>query len=238
MWTFNVTRALLQQGGLEVVPKQVPQNDQGMIDAAHEVIQNGPDNTVAVTKSHSRVHPGVPYSRFITPHRDPRDAMVSFMHFMGCDFARGLLAAQEMTGIVDHYRGFLPNIILHLDYSTITDQPREAIATIAQFLGLTPGKKAIAEIENRFQKKKVADLFHQTEIGVEERIERGEKIDQQELTANTDKTVRAFDLETGFQSGHVSDNQPGDWQRILSSEQQAQLQEHLGEWLGKNGYQN
>jgi hypothetical protein len=37
--------------------------------------------------------------------------------------------------------------------------------------------------------------------------------------------VRAFDPETGFQSGHVSNYQEGDWKRILTTEQKSRLEE-------------
>jgi hypothetical protein len=38
------------------------------------------------------------------------------------------------------------------------------------------------------------------------------------------QNVRAFDTDTGFQSGHVSNYREGDWKRILSAKQKFRLE--------------
>jgi hypothetical protein len=57
------------------------------------------------------------------------------------------------------------------------------------------------------------------------RSQAGERIDENDVVRMKGNRGRAYDHQTGFQSGHVSDYQEGDWQKILTPEQQRRLDE-------------
>ena len=53
---------------------------------------------------------------------------------------------------------------------------------------------------------------------------------------NLDGSVRGFDLTTGFQRGHISNYNDGDWRVLLTPEQKKKMNDRLGPWLLENGY--
>lgn len=57
------------------------------------------------------------------------------------------------------------------------------------------------------------------------------------------QNVRAFDTETGFQSGHLLPYREGDWKRLLGTEQKSRPEPLMGtcaapvRWAGERGMQ-
>ena len=55
------------------------------------------------------------------------------------------------------------------------------------------------------------------------RSQSGQPINPEDVVRVSKNRARAYDHETGFQTGHVSDYRDGDWQQILTDEQKARL---------------
>ena len=62
-----------------------------------------------------------------------------------------------------------------------------------------------------------------------------ETVSEDDVVRNFDNTLRAYDTETGFQSGHVSSYHDGDWKKVLTQDQQVRMYDVLGDWLRENG---
>lgn len=224
MWVFNVARQIACAAGLEVLPGAVPQTNEAMIAAATKGMRDPASDRVRVVKVHSNVHADIPNSRFILPRRDIRDATVSFMRFMRCDFEAGLDFARNAVASARHYDGFPPERALIVDYGDIVARPSAVVDTIAEFLGAPVEPDKAEAIARNLDKKNVARTIHETEQALVRRSRVGGAISPDELVVLGPHDVRAFDVATGFQSGHVSDYREGDWKRFLTAEQQARLQ--------------
>ena len=240
MWTFNVTRMLLRNH-YKVVPELVPHYESVMERVACEVIVDGPPNTVAVVKQHKQIRQEMPYSRFICTRRDPRDALLSFMRFMRCDFEAGLVAFQSMIEISDYYRTFPAEKILILEYHDIVTHPIKTIKRIAAFLGLDLPSTTIDDIEKRFQKEHVAKTLSKLHQEVESKISQHKPLNQHNIIhleggEESKKEFRIFDPNTGFQTSHVSSYTPGGWRKQLTPSQQSIIKHRFGHWLEQNGY--
>ena len=236
MWAFNVARSLVRAAGCQVVPERIPQSDKEMIRMVELCLLDPDPSKVAVVKIHTRLRAPPPRSRFITTHRDPRDALVSWTRFMRRDFDAGLSAMTGSVATCDHYRGFPANLMLHLKYADIKDRPVYVIRGIADFLGLTPPQDEVNDIHERFRKENVVKLINATEADISERLAKGEHVAKDEIVKLDSQYMRAFDTSSGFQSGHVSGYRDGEWRKLFSAEEKGRIEEILGDWLARNGY--
>lgn len=224
MWVFNVTRQIVRAAGLDALPAAVPQTNEAMVAAAMEGVLDPATDRVRIVKVHSNVRPEIPNSRFILPRRDVRDAMVSFMRFMRCDFEAGLEFAQSAIASERHYDGFPPDRALFVDYADIVARPAAVVDMIAEFLEAPLEPEVSDAIASNLDKKTVAHTIQQAEQDLIRRSRTGGAISSDELVVLGPHDVRAFDSATGFQSGHVSDYREGDWKRILTAAQRSRLE--------------
>lgn len=239
MWVFNVARSVLREGGKEVLPREVPQSDEEMLARAEQAVADTDPNRVWVLKVHRRVAPGAPGSRFINTSRDLRDALISFMRFMACDFDIALSAMAGSAELTEYYAtNFEPRSILRVNYDDIVRDPVTVVGDIAHFCNVQVESSSAMRIAKQFDKASVQRLVKQKEKELQCRVAAGEAIPWAEVVVQRYRPdeVRAFDLTTGFQTGHVSNYRDGDWRRLLTPEQQRRMHDVLGQWLQRNGY--
>lgn len=239
MWVFNIARSVLGESGKEVLPKRVPNNTEGMFACADQAASDTDPNRVWVLKVHRRLPPDAPASKFINTRRDPRDALVSFMRFMACDFDTALKAMAESAETTEYYAtSFEPHSILRVNYDDIVRRPLTVVRDIAHFCNVQLEGDLATSIAKQFDRTSVQRLVERKEKELQRRAAAGEAIPWSELVPQRYRPdeLRAFDLTTGFQTGHVSDYRDGDWRRLLSAEQQNRMHDVLGEWLRRNGY--
>ncbi len=224
MWAFNVARAIVRAAGLQVRPATVPQSTEAMLAAANEGLLDPAPDRVRVVKVHANMRPDMPHSRFILPRRDVRDAMMSYMRFMRCDFEAGLAFVQSALASARHYDRFPPDRALVVDYADIAARPATVVDAIAQFLQAPLAPQARDAIAAGVDKANVADSIRRTEQDLVRRSRKGGPISDGEVVILGPNQLRAFDTATGFQSEHVSDYRDGDWRRLLDAEQQSRLE--------------
>jgi hypothetical protein len=224
MWTFNVTRAIARAAGLRAVPETVPQSTQAMIAAGTEGLADPAPERVRVVKVHANMRPDMPYSRFILPRRDVRDAMISFMRFMRCGFEDGLDFVRNTLATDRHYDRVPPDRALIVDYANIVARPAAVLDGIAHFLQAPLAPEARDAIAASLDKQSVAESIRRTEQDLMRRSREGSPISADEVVVLGPQQLRAFDTATGFQSGHVSDYREGDWRQLLNAEQQSRLE--------------
>ena len=223
MWVFNVTRQIARAAGLDVLPAAVPQTQEAMTAAAMEGVLDPAPDRIRVVKVHNNLHPEIPNSCFILPRRDVRDAMVSFMRFMRCDFDAGLAFVRNAIASARHYDGFPPERALFVDYADIVARPAAVVDMIGEFLGAPLAPETSDAIASGLDKQNVAHAIRQTEQDLIRRSRASGAISSDELVVLGPQDVRAFDTATGFQSGHVSDYREGDWKHLLTAQQRARL---------------
>lgn len=221
MWTTNIVREIVRAEGFEPLPADRSVVDREIVAyGTQHVLENRPG--VAVLKTHIGV-PVLPRSVGIVTQRDVRDAFMSFMRFMRLPFGEALARYPQAALARPPERLYPGEPRLLLAYSAIVDTPDLAVAKIAEFLGAGQGLARSAEIAAKFSKAEVRTRIRAAEAEVRAEVQAGKKIGGQRLVVVSPTNFRVRDLETDFQSGHVSNYREGDWQRLLTPEQQAQL---------------
>jgi hypothetical protein len=236
MWAFNVTRALLRGADLTVLPESVPRGDGPMLDLLPDALADSSPENIWCFKVHQRLRSDAPSSRFISTRRDPRDAVISFMRFIRCDFEHALAAVVDWTKICDHFGAMPADLSLCLDYDTITTDPIGTVTRIGKFLCLPSRPDTIAQIAAEFERETVRRRIKEIHDKYKRGYEAGDEEALGTMIGNADGTYRVIDAATGFQSHHVSDYQPGDWRAILTKEQKGRLDAAIGDWLARYGY--
>ena len=89
-----------------------------------------------------------------------------------------------------------------------------------------------------YRREKVRQLTDNMTQDMDARLANGRliDIDMREIVYFSRDNYRAFDRRTGFQTGHVSKYQSGDWRHILTADEQRVVWERIGNWLQTNGY--
>lgn len=236
MWVFNVTRELFAACGRHVIPERIPQRDEEMIGYANSCLTGDCAKDVAVVKIHSFINSPIAAARFIVTHRDPRDALVSFMRFMRCDFEQALNEAVSSSKICDYYRAFPSELTRHIRYEDVRDRPVEVIRDIARFVTLDVPAFTVDAIGKKFSKRNVAKLIGKSEKSIAKRTRKGKAVAGDEIVDLGRGNRRAFDVSTGFQSGHVTSYRDGDWRKVLSETQISRIHDTLGDWIARNEY--
>ena len=207
-----------------------------MLACAREGLADPDPRRTWVLKVHQPIPPDLERSRILVTRRDLRDALVSYMRFVRCDFPRAFEMIAAAPEFYDAYDQARSERVLQLDYGEIADAPATAAGRIADFLELHVEPAALQRLVERFSKAGVRRLVQSTERALERRQRAGEEISRDEVVVAVDGSVRAFDRGTGFQSGHVSDYRDGDWRHLLTAEQQRLIHDSFGDWLRAHGY--
>ncbi len=230
MWSFNVARSLVQQAGLDLVPDGVPKSDSDMFDIARAYLKSRPVNSRCIIKVHSIVDVSRSM-RVIRNRRDLRDRLYSYYRFMQKDMNEQQVLEEITWGlhVDEQYDQWPSRNILNIPYDSIQNDSIDAIRRIAKFVGLpNPSMDTLTNIDFYFSKQQVRKRIAETE---------GRVFDQQgNVKRNADLHavvevgsghVRAFDVTSGFQSGHVSDYQPGDWEHLWTDRQKQMVNDAL-----------
>jgi sulfotransferase family protein len=207
MWTTNIAREVVRSLGIEPLsspPQAITDNEHLRFGVMHIFSRA---TGVAVVKSHTPV-PLLPRSVGIVSQRDVRDAMVSYMRFMRADFEAALDFARMTLNLPPEklYRGS-PRLVLN--YETISEDPVGAVRLIAAFLEVpNVDCVAIAERYSKAAVRKRIEMLAQAAIGGR----------------------RALDAQTGFQTGHVSEDGDGKWREVFSPDQLERVNRVIGEF--------
>ncbi|NJO37590.1 MAG: sulfotransferase domain-containing protein [Rhizobiales bacterium] len=237
MWTFNVVRALARGAGYRVLPEEVFVTELEAFDYAHrEIAANRDPGAVLVLKVHARLDAIPPGNFVITNLRDIRDSAFSYMRFMHVDFETALAKGRTQTAIVDHYLRFPERQRMVLRYEALTSAPADAVARIAERIGVRIHDHAAQAIATTFSRASVKALIEQMSSAVRGAAGSGHPTGGHNLLRRGDGVITVMDRSTGFQSGHVSDYRDGDWRRHLSREQILAMDEAFGDWLARHGY--
>ena len=223
-WAYNVARSLLRCSGNDVLPELMPTSEEEIARMGRSAQKEPRVNSVWCLKSHLLLKNPPRINRFISTFRNPRDALLSYVRFTGCDFGDALEALHIWKHLYMHYHGMPSDMALCVDYEDITDKPLEVARRIAGFLGLTVDGKTIAAIVESFSREKVRELTTKLEssAGTPDRptmsIPRG------------DGSIRLCDRLTGFQAGHIAPSGTGNAPAWLNEQQLRAIDEIAAWW--------
>ncbi|HIJ53672.1 MAG TPA: FkbM family methyltransferase [Planctomycetes bacterium] len=232
MWTYNVTRSLIRAAGMEPLPKNVPVNEKPFINKAlNETLS---EKQVYCVKTHYRVNHKLPDTLIIVTYRDIRDAVFSYMKFMGLSFEEAFQAPKRWMVLTDTYfENQSPNI-LKIRYDEIVNEPMDTIQKIDRFIGTGASFETIEKINEEFSRKKMKEKVDGLkDISPEQVRVNAAAFDTVE---NAGGIVRVLDRATGFQTGHVSFRKDGQWREDLTEEQKQHLMRETADWLQRHGF--
>jgi hypothetical protein len=224
MWTTNVVRELVQRSGATLLPPTVLKSDARALEYAQMHLA-GDAPGVAVLKVHVVPNAAPSTARCIVTQRDLHDIAISMMRFQHLSFDEILRVMPNYVRAsnADYYYPAGPNRLVQ-QYTAMLADPIGTIRTIADFLGLQASDDAIAAISEKLSKENVRQRIANVEKTMVARSQSGQAIDPADLVMLSNNRARAYDHETGFQTGHVSDYQDGDWRQILTDEQKARIE--------------
>ena len=79
-------------------------------------------------------------------------------------------------------------------------------------------------------------MIEKNDIELKRIIDENQKIDEQKIVRGRQGGLRYFDLNTGFQSGHISKRENGDWKKVFSEEEIHEIIERIDPIAIKLGY--
>jgi len=228
MWSYNVARSLARRADFAVTPGKVPQNNENMIAAAEAYLRRGDPASRGIIKVHMKLHLQG-HIKVIYNTREIRDRIYSFCRFMNrpLDEHNALDLIKDDFDVQRHYEQWPSSSILRIPYEAIERDSADLIRRIAGFMGLEAFDaseiQAISdELGKNLVKKKIAELDRRA-------FRPDGSIGAKPVATVIDDSgsVRAFDEDTGFQTGHISDYRSGDWQHLWSEEQKKLVDEAI-----------
>ena len=237
MWTYNVARQLITLAGKAPWPEQVPPDERPAIEEALSK-PAGPGRVYCI-KTHFAIPTDRKNIKIICNFRDIRDATLSFMRFMKCPFATALESARESMKITDYYLRSGSRSVMPVDYDDVVGASSSAVAKIADFIGVQASDNEINRIAHHLSRERVAVRLEKLAIeatGHPGTIATGSNTQMQTRLRNVDGSYRVLDYKTGFQTGHITSSQTGEWREAFTAEQQYALNKLLGDWLLRYGF--
>lgn len=241
MWTFNVTRALLEAAGYEPYPAVqpiYPHELRALVAAAFDAQPQG--RRVYCLKVHEALNAVPENVRIVCNFRDVRPALLSFMRFMHYDFEAALPAAREMAAVTDHYLRLKENGtgVLLLTYAAVTGHPEGVLRSLASHMGLTLPEQTFSDVLERFSKERIRarlEKLGEVKLDAQGRIADPEAAKVLQSIPNPDGSFRLYDNATGFQSHHITSQEGEDWRAAFTPEQLERLDAEFAPWLTRHG---
>lgn len=235
MWTFNVCRELLAKNYFEVLPTTVPQSDAEMAENYKKAMNENRSHRYYCLKIHNILNDNLRNSKIITTIRDPREIVHSFHRFMQCDFERAVSAGTAVHKYVLAYKKF-QSPVLFVRYEDMLDEPMNTIREIDAFLELRTCERAMSEINQKFSKQRVNAIVDKVTKTLQRDLNSGVSVKSERMVALPNQRVRAFDIATGFQTGHIAGPNDGNWRTAYSLTQKNYMFSALSEICSELGY--
>jgi len=237
MWATNIVREIFSVTDHNVFPEQQLKNDKDWQAAYQEGALKDPNpNNRYVLKVHTPLNQNLPKSKIITTIRNPYDTCASFFHFMKCDLDRAINVALSLPTALAHYKKVKPENLFVLRYEHIEESPEKLISDLSIFLNTTISEEQALAISKKFTKEQVKQIISDTDQALQEKISNKQEIKAAEVVILDEENYRSFDANTGFQTGHVSDRESGEWRLAFTEAEQERLVDALDASTIELGY--
>jgi len=237
MWTTNIVREILKCASFKVFPKTQIQSDEEWLKLFNNyALKDLNRNNMYVCKVHSLLKQNVPRSRIVVNIRNPFEICASYKEFMKCDWKSAVLQAKQHLDVIQHYRSHTKLNTFFIRYEDIENDSIDVILHLAKFLGVKIDTNIAKIISIKFSKANVKKIIKNTETSLISKIENNQSIPENEIVHLSDSNFRAFNLETGFQTGHVSNRKSGEWRHVFSFNEIPKILYELNPIAEKLGY--
>ena len=234
MWTTNVIKEIFKCKNFLVFPdKQLVSDLDWLNFYKTDVLFSQNNLNRFVLKIHEKLTKIPPRSKLVTNLRNPYDVCASYYEFMKCSLNESIKLAQSLRIFVNHYKSLSDNVFT-IKYEEIETQPKELIKKLAIFCEVLLSEVEINQICKKYEKKEIKKL-----------IDKNDSLIASNQTLNNDSfkvlklkdgNLRSFDLKTGFQTGHISSRNTGEWKKIFSNQEIDEIIEKLDPITIELGY--
>ena len=234
MWLFNITREILNLKKFNVLPDKIPKFDEDHFEIFHQkslLDQNHLNKYVF--KVHQILKQEIPHSKILTTIRDPRDICVSCMKFMKKNFQQSLDISKSMITYFNTYEKYSKEKLKFIKYEkSIEKDTVKTIEDISEFIECKISFDEAKKISEKFSKDNVTQLIRINDEKLRKEINR-----DTEIVYFSKDNYRSYDVNTGFQTNHISSSSSQEWKKILTKEEIKILNSEFESFLIENNYE-
>lgn len=238
MWLFNVTREIFRTSKFNIFPKESPRSDKDalLIYQNYSLKDNNSKNKY-ILKIHKPLPTNMEKSKILTTIRDPRDICVSLKEFMKIDFKEALEATKPLNYFIKTYSQYSDKYLKFIKYEDMENKNIETLIEISRFINLNIDLELAGKISNQYNKNNIKELIKKNDNKLINKIKNKDRILKKEIVYFSNENFRSYDLNTGFQTGHVSARKSGDWKSKLSKNEIKIMNNEFKELLIKYNYE-
>ena len=219
MWTTNIIREIFFEGNLNVFPKDQIQSDKEILEYYNSEAQLNENNLHKfVLKIHRKLTILPPRSKIITNIRNPYDICASHNEFMKCDLDKSISVASDLSNWIKYYKNLYKDIFL-VKYEDIENRTNFLIQKLSEFCEVKLSEMQIQNIIIKYSKNKVMNLIKNNDEAIKIKMKKKETVDEKKIVRFRNGSYRSFDINTGFQTGHVSQRKSGEWKKVFSAQE-------------------
>lgn len=219
MWTTNIIREIFFEGNLNVFPKDQIQSDKEILEYYNSEVQLDENNlNKFVLKIHRKLTILPPRSKIITNIRNPFDICASHNEFMKCDLDKSISVASDLSNWIKYYKNLFNDVFL-VKYEDIENRTNFLIQKLSEFCEVKLSEMQIQNIIKKYSKNKVMNLIKNNDEAIKTKIKKKETVDEKKIVRFRNGSYRSFDINTGFQTGHVSQRKSGEWKKVFSAQE-------------------
>ena len=240
MWTTNVVREIFYYSNINVLPKTQPQAGEDYFNLfERQAFSDQNEKNHYVLKVHIFIEDiNIPKSKLITNIRNPYDICASYYRFMKCDIDTAINAALSLPILIDHYKKWDARNLFIVKYEEIEEPSSKLVLELSEFLGAHLDENAALSIWKKFSKDNVRKIIADNDKSLSDKISKKQEIDPREVVILGKNNYRSFDLNTGFQTGHISERKTGEWSVTFSESETHKIVEALDNTAKKFGYRS
>ena len=237
MWTTNVIRELYLTKRYALHPQEQLQYEREWLNLFRDhAIADTSANSRYVLKIHTLLNPNLPKSKFVVNTRNPYDICASFFDFTKCDLDRAIEVALNHRSVMEHYNSFRSGLLFVVKYEDLELDTINLILALSEFIECGISKAMARVISSKYNKRAIKKLIKRTESEVQRKIREKDYVHNKMVVGRADGSFRSFDLDTGFQSGHISRRNSGEWRNSFSQKQIAVVISALDGLVADMGY--
>ena len=239
MWTSNIVREIFKLSGYKVKPEKFSKNDKDYIQIySDKSIPEKSSTNRYVFKVHFGLKLNLPRSKYIINIRNPYEVCASFYKFMKCDLDNAIKVAKRHSDVVDYYKQMSKKNLLTIKFEDIESDAINTVKEIALFLQINLTEQNAELISSKFSKEKVKSIIKKCENDIDKRMKETGKVNENEIVHITSSNIRALDMDTGFQSGHVSGHLSREWRNMFSKLEIENIVDSIDDTAIKLGYES
>ena len=241
MWTLNVLREIFLNQKIDILPKKIPRDDKEALKYHLKNINDNNSKSVSIIKFEEIIEKKyTKNTKIIVNFRDPRDAVISFKYFMKhikFEFKDLLELIKKNINWVEYYRNnFSKEQILEINFDDINNKPIKIFKQLEVFLGLKINEDTIKKTINKFSKSKVLSIIKHNDKYVKEAFHNNKILNYEKVVVENNKILRAYDVDTGFQTGHIANYNEKQRNSVFSKTELDAINSLFEDWFKTNDF--